>query len=58
LHVGRLATLIGANGDDVQNRIIEALILMMIGLGLARVLTLPDVQKWLEKSLIWCNSHE
>jgi hypothetical protein len=49
LHLGRLATFMGSNWDDIQNRIIGAFILIVIGLGLVRVLTLPDVQQWLEK---------
>ncbi|QSJ16668.1 AAA family ATPase [Nostoc sp. UHCC 0702] len=49
LHLGRLATKIGGNWDDVQNRIIGMLILVVIGLGLVRVLPLPDVKQWLER---------
>ena len=49
LHLGRLATKIGANWDDLQNRIIGMLILVVIGLGLVGLLTLPDVKQWLER---------
>lgn len=49
LRLGRLATFIGTNWDDVQNRLIGMLILIVIGLALVRVLTLPDVQEWLGK---------
>ncbi|MEH2046181.1 AAA family ATPase [Nostoc sp.] len=49
LRLGRLATFIGTSWDDVQNRIIGIVILVVIGLGLVRVLTLPQVQEWLGK---------
>ncbi|PHM07756.1 hypothetical protein CK516_25070, partial [Nostoc sp. 'Peltigera malacea cyanobiont' DB3992] len=49
LRLGRLATFIGTSWDDVQNRIIGMVILIVIGLGLVRVLTLPQVQEWLGK---------
>ena len=49
LRLGRLSTFIGTNWDDVQNRIMGMLILIVIGLGLVGVLNWSEVQCWLKK---------
>ncbi|MHC5727279.1 MAG: ATP-binding protein, partial [Nostoc sp.] len=49
LHLGRLATFIGASWDDVKSRITGMVVLIVIVLGLVGVLTLPQVKEWLGK---------